>query len=307
MLPVNLSPDVLETFLAVARTLNYTRAAGEVHLSQPAVSRQVRQLEAAFGARLFDLIGKRVHLTDAGRALVPAAERVLGEVARAAELVRAVGDAEHGHLRIGASTTPGVYLVPKVLGRFHARHPAVEIDYRLANTLRIEEMIIRNELDLGFVGAHLASEELLTEPIATDTIVGFAHPAHRLARRRRVEAREVADEVVVTREEGSATRRLVEAWLAGAGGAVRRTIEVGSLEAIKAIVAGGLGISFLSRFAIEDDLRRGRFALVRIAAPPLRRSVNLVRHPQKYLSPAVEAFLDLVHAESSHLIKRRSR
>src|SRR5205823_803350 len=143
----------------------------------------------------------------------------------------------------------------------------------------------------GFVGGHLASGELAIEPFATDTIVCFAHPRHRLARSRRVAPRELAGETVIAREQGSATRRLVEAWLTAAGGSFARAIEVGSLEGVKALVANGFGISFLSRFAIDEELRRKRLAVVPIAVPPLRRPLSLVRHPQKHVSPAIRAFL----------------
>ncbi|MHC4729076.1 MAG: LysR family transcriptional regulator, partial [Planctomycetota bacterium] len=155
-----MNPHHLRTFLAVRKHLNYTHAAQDLFLSQPAVSRQVRQLERELGVRLFEQIGKSLHPTDAGETLTREAEKILGALERTAEAVRAHRSAEHGSLRVGASTTPGFYLLPGLLGRFHARYPRVDLRYAVENSLRIEQMIVRNELDLGFVGAHLAHDDL---------------------------------------------------------------------------------------------------------------------------------------------------
>jgi DNA-binding transcriptional LysR family regulator len=292
----DLTPDRLRTFLAAARHLSFTRAAAEVHLSQPAVSRQIAQVEAALGAKLFEQRGKAVHLTDAGRAFVPAAARILGDVERALEIVPALEGGRGGRLRVGASSTPGLYLIPKVLGAFHARWPEVELTYTVANTTRIEELIVRNELDLGFVGAHLAGGELVVTPFARDEVVCAAAARHPLAvRSRRAAPEELGRETLVLGEAGSATRVLFEAWLAAAGGSSGRTVELGSPEAIKAVVAGGFGVGVLPRLALARGSGRG-LREVKVAAPPLTRNLSSVRHPSKPVSPAMTAFLRLVEA-----------
>lgn len=166
-----MNPRHLQTFLAVRKHLNYTRAAEDVFLTQPAVSRQVRQLEEELGVRLFEQIGKSLYLTDAGKTLAAEAEKLLGAMERTAEAVRSHGSAERGSVRIGASTTPGFYLLPALLGRFHRRFPEVTLHYTVENSLKIEQKIIRNELDLGFVGARLTSEELELKALVEDEIV----------------------------------------------------------------------------------------------------------------------------------------
>jgi DNA-binding transcriptional LysR family regulator len=283
-------PKLLRTFLAVRRHGSFTEAAREAFLTQPAVSRRIRQLEAELGIRLFEQIGKSLHLTDAGRVLAAEAEKLLGSIERSAEAVRAVRSVEHGSLRIGASSTPGFYLLPRIVGRFHRRFPGVDLGYVVDNSLRIEERIVRNELDLGFVGAHLTHEDLRLEPVARDEVVCFAHPSHPLARRARIAAGQIEGQMWVTRERGSATRSLVEEWLAREGIHMSKTIELGCPEAVKALVAAGVGMSAISIHGLREE-PRARLARLRIARMRLLRPIFLARHADKHVSPVMEAFL----------------
>ena len=291
-----MNPHHLRTFLAVRSHLNYTRAAEQLFLSQPAVSRHLRQLEAELGVRLFEQLGKTLHLTDAGRTLGLEATRILGALERAAEAVRAYRSAEHGSLRIGASTTPGLYLLPGLLGRFRKRYPGVELHYAVENSLRIERMIVRNELDLGFVGGHLANEDLDLQPVLEDEIVCFAAPSHPLARRRRIPPEALGKETVIIRKQGSATRRLFESWLANENTRLGKTIQVQGPEAGKILVGAGMGVSFMSVHGIRKELRRKRFRVLPVTRLRLRRRIQLVRHRDKHTTPVMEAFLALARS-----------
>jgi DNA-binding transcriptional LysR family regulator len=285
-----MDPKLLKTFLAVRRHASFTEAAREEFLTQPAVSRRIRQLEAELGVRLFEQIGKSLHLTDGGRVLAAEAERLLGSIERSAEAVRRVRSVEHGSLRIGASSTPGFYLLPRVVGRFHRRFPGVELGYSVENSLRIEERILRNEIDLGFVGAHLAHEDLRLEPVVEDEVVCFTHPSHALAARARVEAKDLRGQLWVVREEGSGTRRLVEGWLAKRRVRIERTIELGCPEAVKSLVAAGVGVSAISVHGLKEQ-PRARLVRLPVAGMRLLRPIYLVRHRDKHVSPVMEAFL----------------
>jgi len=288
-----MDPNHLRTFLAVAERLNYTRAAEELFLSQPAVSRQIRKLEQGLGVLLFEQIGKSLHLTDAGRTLAREADRILGSMERAAEVVRAHRSAERGRLRIGASTTPGLYLLPEVLGRFHSRFPDVELRYTVENSLRVEQKIIRNELDLGFVGARISNDDLRVEPVVDDEIVCFSSVSHPASRKRRIAPRSLGKEIWVVREKGSATRRLFESWLSDSGGEVGRMIELASPEAIKSLVASGIGLSCMSVHGIRDEIRAKRFRKLPVTGLRLKRPICLVRHADKHASPVMKAFLEI--------------
>ena len=289
-----MNPHHLRTFLAVRRHLNYTRAATEVFLTQPAVSRQVRQLEEKLGVRLFEQIGKSLHLTDAGETLAVEAEKLLGAMERTAEAVRSHRSAERGSIRIGASTTPGFYLLPDLLGQFHRRFPKVALHYTVENSLRIEQMLVRNELDLGFVGANLSSRELELKPLVEDEIVCFTSPSHRLAKVRRIAPSSLEEEMWIIREKGSATRLLFEDWLLSRKGAIRKSIELTCPETCKALVRAGIGISFMSVHGLRAEIRAKYLVKILVTEMSLKRPIYLAKHSDKRNSPVMESFLAIV-------------
>jgi len=297
-----MNPDHLATFLAVTRHMNFTRAAEERFLSQPAVSRQVQQLSARLGVRLFEQVGRSLHLTDAGRTLVPLAEGLLGDMERVAEAVQEHRRAGRGRLRIGASSTPGTWLLPELLGRFHRDWPEVELHYTVENSHAIERRLVRNELDLGFMGRPPERPELVAARLADDRIVVFCGPDHPLAGGARMGLEVLTDELWVIRERGSATRQAFEAWLERTGEAMGRTIELGSTEAIKAMVGSGVGVSFMSRLGLDRDLREGRLCELAGEGLDLVRPIYRVQHARKPASPVMEAFLALLgHAPADTL------
>lgn len=291
-----MNPHHLRTFLAVRKHLNYTRAAEEIFLTQPAVSRQMRQLEEELGVRLFEQIGKALHLTDAGETLAVEAEKLLGAMERTAEAVRSHRSPERGSIRIGASTTPGFYLLPDLLGRFHRRFPKVAIHYMVENSLRIEQMLVRNELDLGFVGARLSSEEVELKPLVEDEIVCFTSPSHRLAKVRRIDPSSLEEETWIIREKGSATRLLFEDWLSSWKAAIRKSIELTCPETCKALVRAGIGISFMSVHGLRSEIGAKSLVKIPVMEMSLKRPIFLARHSEKRNSPVMEAFLQIVES-----------
>lgn len=294
-----MTPHLLRTFVAVCRHRSITRAADVLFLTQPAVSRQIQQLERDLGVPLFDRMGKSLHLTRAGEKLAEEAGRILGQLERAAEVVRGCQAVGAGRVRIGASTTPGYYLLPEILGRYHRRFPDVELHYVVANSLSIEERIMRNELDIGVVGGHLARQDLLMVHVADDRIVCFCGVRHPLARARSVNLAALGGETWVVREKGSATRALFEQWLETEGGSMPRTIELNSPEGIKALVAAGVGVSFLSIHAIDKEHRRRRLRLLPVPAMKLSRPIYIVMHPDKHLSPDLKMMCTMIRDDLS--------
>ena len=218
----------------------------------------------------------------------------MGAIERTKEAVRAHQSAEYGCLRIGASTTPGLYLLPSVLGRFHKQFPRVDLHYRVENSQRIEQMIVGNTLDLGFVGARLSNKDLKLEPLVEDEIVCFAAPSHSLAKRRRITPRSLEKETCIIREKGSATRRLFESWLTSQGGKLGKVIELHSLEAVKVLVAASMGFSFISVRGLRVELRSKQLKKLAVSGMPLLRPIYLVRHAQKHISPVIKVFLQVL-------------
>ena len=182
----------LQVFLSVAKHLNYTRAGEEVNLSQPSVSVRMRQLERELGTNLFDQLGKKIALTEAGELLVPHATRVIAAMNDARHAIDELQGLERGSLRIGASTTPGMYLVPRTIAQFKQRYPKIEMHLTVKDTRQIEEGVIKNEFDFGFVGGHLVGDEVEVLPWLTDEIVLIAPVSHRLAGKRRVNPQDLS-------------------------------------------------------------------------------------------------------------------
>lgn len=293
-------PDLLRTFLAVHRHRNLTRAAEELFVTQPAVSRRIARLERALGVPLLERLGKTIHPTDAGDALAREASALIGSMERLAEAVRTRRSGDRGRIRVGASTTPGLYLLPAVLLRYRERHPDVEVQYSIENSVRIEERLVRNDLDIGFVGASLTRPAVTTRPILADEIVVYASADHALARRHTIAPRDLEGEVWITREPGSATRGLVDAWLRRNRVRLGRTIEIGCPEAAKVLVRSGLGIAYMSRLGLEGEGGVG-LSRLRVRGLGLTRPVFLALHGGKRLSSAMQSFLELAVSDDARV------
>jgi DNA-binding transcriptional LysR family regulator len=279
----------LRVFRAVAAERSFTRAAARLGLTQSAVSVQVRELGAILGGPLFEVLGKKVHLTAAGRLLEGHAARVDGQVRDLSEDFAAFRDGSGGSVRIGASTSVGIYYLPPLLAEFSAKHPGVQISLAIENSAHIEAQLVRNEFDLGFIGARAASADLASEPFLRDEIFFACAPAHPLAGGAAVTPARVAGERLVIREAGSATRAAMEAHLARRGVVLRESMSFGSVEAIKQVVMSGLGISYFSGLTVSRELAAGWLARLRVRGLDASRTFHLVRHRGKKATPALSA------------------
>lgn len=286
--------DYLETFLAVARSGSFTEAAGLRHLTQPAVSRQVQRLEEDLGVRLFQQTGRRVQLTAQGQLLLEEGARLIGQVRGVRAALEDLGQLRRGELRVGASSTPGTYMIPRTLAAFHGEHPGVELRYEIANSRAIEGKVVRGDLDLGFVGEPVDTNHTTREVFANDAICLIAAPAHHLARRRAVPIDEILDKQYIAREEGSATRRAFEQWLARRAVTWRPYLELDSVEAVKQTVAAGLGIAAVSRIAVDWEVQAGRLAVVKAQNMQISRELFVLYRKDVRLSAAAVAFLSMV-------------
>lgn len=283
-----LVPNQLRSFVALAETRSFTRAAEVLDASQPTISRHLKLLEAELGQPLVEQYGRQVHLTEAGRTLELEARRVLGALTRAEDAVRAHAAAERGRLRIAASSTPGLTILPAALRRFLERRPGIELDLRIENTARVVQLLEENRVDAGLVGASVDSKELEGERLVDDEIVFFQAedgPARTLS--------DLSDVLLIRREEGSATRALAEGSLADQGIRPRRSLVLPSQDAVRSLALSGLGVGYGSRLSIADDLALGRLEVVPTPTP-LVRPLLLVRHVHKRPVPELEAFLKLL-------------
>lgn len=283
--------DRLRTFRALAESLHFRKTADKLHISQSAVSQQISALEEELGVPLVERIGRRTFLTPAGKILVEEAGKVLAAVERAGEAVRAYGAGDVDRVRLGASTTPGVYIVPAALGAFRAALPLVELTFRIANSADIEQALVNNELDLGVVGEDIGHDELFQVSIGEDEIVAVASPG---LVGKRIKASDLEKLPLLAREAGSATRRYVDAGLHKAGVKARAAFELPSPEAQVRAAAAGLGLTFVSRHVAASDLAAKRLVTVRIEGLRLVRPMTAAYHRDKRVSPAMQQLITLL-------------
>jgi DNA-binding transcriptional LysR family regulator len=283
----------LRTFQALCETLHFRRAAERLGITQSAVSQQIAALEKDLGATLFERMGRRVYLTAAGEVLAREAVKVLSSVSRAREAVGTVSKGDAGRLRVGASTTPGIYLLPEVLGRFRADYPHVELEFRIENSTRIGALAVANEFDLGVCGFPPTHEELFATELGQDRVIAVAAPALP-GKKRRARPADLSSWPLVARERGSATRTAVDRALASLGIELTPAFELPSPEAILRAAEAGLGYAFASARAARESLDSGRLLEIRIEGLDVRRGLFATYHRDKQVTPAMRDLMDLL-------------
>lgn len=301
---INISPRQLEVFVTIAATGSVRAAAEAVHLSQPAVSMAVAELERLLGQRVFDRAGRRLALNEHGMALLPRAQEILERMRDLPRHVTGARAALRGDLRIGASNTVGNYLVGDLLGGFARAYPDVALHLAIANTEAIVADVRRFAVDIGCVEGAVPHADVDMLPWRDDRLVVCVGPDHPLARRRRLAARDFRDVRWILRERGSATRALAERALSRLPAAAS-VLELGQSEAIKQAVIAGLGIACLPEVAIGDARAAGKLCVLRTPFLDLRRNLTLVLHRERYRGPLLSAFLDAVLADPSAGTRRR--
>ena len=284
----------LRVFARVAQESSFTRAAQSLHLSQPAVSKAVRELERQTGLPLLERSGRATRLTAAGEALHARARELFAVEQSAEEELRALRGLEGGVLRVGASTTIATYLLSPYLARFHEAHPGVALRVSSANTRAIARALLERRLDVALVEGPVSHARIDVVSWRDDELVVIAPPTHRLAARRNIRLSAIAGESFIVREPGSGTRRVAERALAAQGVEVDVALQLGSTEAIKQAVAAGLGLAFVSRFAVADQVALGRLATIRVREAALGRTLTELRLRGRAPGPAAMAFRALL-------------
>ena len=282
----------LELFLAVLDEGGVGRAAKARNISQPAVSEHLQGLEAHFGVPLLERHGRSVRPTPAARALEPYARQAVGLLRGAERTAADLRGLRSGSLTIGASTTPGTYLLPAALGRFHAAHPGIALSLQISDTREIERWVSAGQVELGVIGEAPLVPGLAAEPWVQDELVLIIPRRHPLARHRSVRARALAGESYIAREEGSSTRGVAERYLTRSGVTLTPAMELGSTEAIREAVAAGLGVALISRHAVQT--RDPRVVAVRLAGGRWTRDLLVVRRTGTPLGAAAAKFREFL-------------
>lgn len=288
-MPLNL--HLFRMFAAVVRTGSFSRAGEALGLSQPAISKGVRDFELQVGCRLLNRTPKGVVPTDEGLALSRHAEALFAVERAAEDELSALRGLHNGSLRIGASTTIATYMLARYLGAFHRAHPDVDLFLVSANTRDIAEQMANQDIDIGLVEGPVEVRGLTAEPWQTDVMALIVAPDHAFAvERQPIDPKRLEDEILIVREPGSGTREVVAQALASHGIEPTRTLEVGSTEAIKQVVAAGVGVSIVSEAAIVDQTGQGRLRTVPIRGVAIERTMWHLKPAGRVAVPAARAF-----------------
>jgi DNA-binding transcriptional LysR family regulator len=290
----------LVTFRTVVDKGSFSQAAEELEVSQPAVSFQIRSLEERLGQRLLDRTGRRVSVTEAGEVVYRYARRMIGLEAELEREMGEIGTRVAGRLVLGSSTGPGEVLLPRLLGAFQRAHPEVRVSLVVSDTQTVCERVLDDELELGVVGAARPQRGLVFEPFVRDELVAIVPPGHRLATRSSVTLEELAAETMLLQQEGSGVRSVVEAAMREGGMRDRDlkvAMELGLQQSVKAAVLDGLGITVISRLAVEREVADGSLAALRLDGPGLERHFFAVRHSGRTPKRVTTAFMEFARSE----------
>ena len=288
----------LQVFFTVAKLLSFTKAAEVLHMTQPAVTFQVRQLEEHFNTRLFDRTHNKISLTDAGHRVYGFAGKIFEVYSEMDNAVREMTGEISGALTIGASTTIAEYMLPTLLGKFKGEFPEVNIHLKVANTEGIVSMVENNSIDLGVVEAPVSNKNLVVEQCRTDELVAIVPHGHALDGVATIGMEELTNLPFICREEGSGTRDVIARYMATCGldkQALRVSMELGSPEAIKGAVEAGMGISIISLTTISKELKLQSLHAIHLD-PIISRPFSFVHQKQKFRQRVMEELLNFAKA-----------
>lgn len=284
----------LRIFYAVAKAQSFSKAADEIYVSQPSISVQVKNLEHELGVKLFRQVGKRIVLTEIGSTVFQYAKKVFNLVDELDASICDYKGLTKGRLLVGASTTPGIYILPKILGQFRKAFPAIETILDIGNSQEIENKILTDQIDIALVGEKIDNSNLECKTITHDDLVVVVSTDHELAKSTFATLEDILNEPFVVREPGSSTRIALESRLQELGRKIKMNMQFGSLEAIKQAVAANLGVSVLSGFVVDQEVCSGNLHILHIPELEITREICVVFHKEKELSVPTTAFLRLL-------------
>jgi molybdate transport repressor ModE-like protein len=287
-----LDPARLRLLVEVGRQGSISAAAEACRMGQPSATKHLHTLEAAVGEKLVERHGRASRLTEAGEVVALHGTRVLDTLEAMQDEIDALRQAKRGTLRLAASTTPGSYVLPSILQCFADRHPNVDVDVVIGASVWVAEQVARREVSLGLAGEVELPDGVLAEPFLDDELVGVAAPGRLRLRGGRASLQDLGGQTLLVRERGSSTRNVAERYLARVGYHPAKRWELDSNEAIKRSVGAGLGVGFVSRLVVEDELGRGELVAFGVeGSEPMRRSVYLLRPDGRAATPSERAFV----------------
>jgi DNA-binding transcriptional LysR family regulator len=293
-------------FYFAAKYGSFSAAAEALFITQPAVTKQIQQLQTVQGVKLLNRFGKKMVLTDAGEALYSFADKIFQIESQAEENLRDFQQRKSGRLRIHASESFGAYYLPFIINLFREKYPKIHIALNIFTNQQILENTIRLENDLGFISASLEHKKLIVREVLEDRLILIVPPSHPFARKKVLDPWKLEGQSIIMHEKGSASRNIVDEFIRKNNLFVSVTLELSNNEAIKRAVEQGLGLSLISENVVKEEIERKKLKPIPLADPTLKRKFYLIYHKDKYLSQPFQMFVHMVNQWASEYVKTLS-
>jgi DNA-binding transcriptional LysR family regulator len=286
--------DQLRVFQAVAQTGSFTRAADVVHLTQPGISKHIKQMEESFGTPLFDRSGRKATLTEAGAILFEATQGVMAIIDVAEQRIEDLKGLRGGRLRLGTSFPIGVYLLPPVLAQFRKKYPGIEVNLNITVSGMIGPKVLASEIDLGLASYEPRDSRLVARAFMTDELVAIVPRDHKLAHKRHITPQQLTEHTFVVAAPGAGTRTLLEERLRDQGIVLQKVLDFGNLEGVKHAVEAGLGISIQARSVVQREVASGSLRALKLVGIDATIPFFYVCRKNAHLSHAANALIEML-------------
>jgi len=296
----------LKAFYFAVKYGSYSTAAEALYITQPAITKQIQQLEATYGIKFLNRFGKKMVLTDAGEILYDFADKIFQMENQAEESLRDFQQRKSGRLRIHASESFGAYYLPFIINIFRKKYPNIHISVNIFPNQEVIENTIKLENDLGFISYPFEHKKLLIQDVLEDRLVLIVPPSHTFARIKLLNPQKLNGQSIIMHEKGSATREIVDAFIRRNNLSVFITLELSNNEAIKRAVEEGAGISLISEHVVSEEVKRKKLKSIPLADPTMKRKFYLIHHKDKYLSHPFQMFLYMVNQWAAEYTKGQS-
>jgi len=290
----------LKAFYYTVKCGSLSAAAEALYITQPAVTKQIQQLQTAYGVKLLNRFGKKMVPTDAGEVLFDFADKIFQFESQAEESLRDFQQRKSGRLRIHASESFGAYYLPHIINLFRKKYPKVRVSVNIFPNREIIENTVKLENDMGFISYPFEHKKLVVQEVLEDRLVLIVPPSHPFSRKKLLEPRQLNGQPVIMHEKGSASREIVDEFARRNNLSVSISLELSNNEAIKRAVEEGIGLSLISEHVVHEEVKEKRLKSIPLADPALKRKFYLIYHREKYLSRPFQLFIQMVNQWASH-------
>jgi DNA-binding transcriptional LysR family regulator len=295
----------LKAFYFAVKYGSFRAAAEALFITQPAITKQIQHLQAAYDLKFLNRFGKKMVLTDAGEALFEFAEKIFQIENQAEESLRDFQQRKRGYLRIHSSESFGAYYLPFIVNLFRGKYPSIQTSVNIFPNQLVIENTLKLENDLGFISYPITNPRLITQEVLEDRLVLIVPPSHPFSRKKSIAPKNLEGQVIVMHEKGSASRAIMDEFIRRHQLSVSVALELSNNEAIKRAVEQGIGLSLISENVVREEVSRKKLKAIPITDPSMKRRFYLIYHKDKYLSQPFQMFISSVNQWASQYMDRR--